>query len=148
VKIEAKVCGHYVNSVMATMEAKQKGFDEALLLDMNGFVAECSGSNIFIEKDNVLYTPTPGHILPGITRKTVIEICRELDIQVKEKQFKPEEMLAADSAFLCGTAAEIAGIESLDGNVFKKPWRNSLGCIIQEAYKCLVLDKSYSYVIV
>jgi branched-chain amino acid aminotransferase len=148
VKIEAKVCGHYVNSVMATMEAKQKGFDEALMLDMNGFVAECSGSNVFIEKDNVLYTPALGHILPGITRKTVMEICRELDIQVKEKQFKPEEMLAADSAFLCGTAAEIAGIESLDGHVFKKPWRNSLGSIIQEAYKCLVLDKSYSYVIV
>lgn len=148
VKIEAKVCGHYVNSVMATMEAKERGFDEALMLDGDGFVAECSGANIFMEKDNVLYTPTLGNILPGITRKTVIEICRELDIQVKEKLFKPEEMFNADSAFLCGTAAEIAGVESLDGHIFKKPWRNSLGCIIQEAYKCLVLDKSYSYVIV
>jgi branched-chain amino acid aminotransferase len=148
VKIEAKICGHYVNSVMATMEAKQRGFDEALMLDMNGNVAECSGANIFIEKDNVLYTPTTGHILPGITRKTVMEICKELDIQVREKQFKPEEVLQADSAFLCGTAAEIAGVESLDGQTFKKPWKNSLGSIIQEAYKCLVLDKSYSYVIV
>jgi len=148
VKIEAKVCGHYVNSIMATMEAKERGFDEGLMLDMNGFVSECSGSNIFMEKNNVLYTPTPGNILPGITRKTVIGICKELDITVKEQQFKPEEMLTADSAFLCGTAAEIAGIESLDGQPFKKPWKNSLGSIIQEAYKCMVLDKSYSYVIV
>ena len=146
--MEAKVCGHYVNSVMATMEAKERGFDEGLMLDMNGFVAECSGSNIFMEKDNVLYTPTIGNILPGITRKTVIEICRELDIRVKEQQFKPEEMMNADSAFLCGTAAEIAGVESLDGHAFKKPWKNSLGIIIQQAYKCLVLDKSYSYTIV
>jgi branched-chain amino acid aminotransferase len=148
VKMEAKVCGHYVNSVMATMEAKERGFDEALMLDMDGFVAECSGANVFMEKDNVLYTPSLGNILPGITRKTVIDICRELDIQVKEKLFKPEEMFTADSAFLCGTAAEIAGVESLDGHMMRKPWRNSLGCIIQEAYKCLVLDKSYSYVIV
>src|SRR5205085_3759766 len=97
VKIEAKVCGHYVNSVMATTDAKGRGFDEGLMLDMNGFVAECSGSNVFMEKDNVLYTPTLGNILPGITRKTVMEICHELDIQVKEQQFKPEEMLTADS---------------------------------------------------
>lgn len=147
-KIEAKVCGHYVNSILATTEAKERGYDEGLMLDMNGFVAEGPGANVFMEKDNVLYTPAPGSILPGITRQTVLEICKELDIAVVERNITPEELLDADSAFLCGTAAEIVGIESVDGNQLKKPWKNALGSIIQEAYKCLVLDKSYSYVIV
>lgn len=148
VKIEAKVCGHYVNSILATTEAKERGYDEGIMLDMNGFIAEGPGANVFMEKDNVLYTPGPGSILPGITRKTVMEICKELDITVVEKQIRPEELLEADSAFFCGTAAEVVGIESVEGHQLKKQWKNSLGCIIQEAYKCLVLDKSYSYVIV
>ncbi len=148
VKVEAKVCGHYVNSIMATTEAKQRGFDEALMLDMNGFVAEGPGANFFFEKDSVLYTPPLGNILPGITRQTVLEICRELDMPVVEKYFRPEELFEADSAFFCGTAAEVIGIDSLEGQKFSKPWRDSMGVIIQEAYRCIVLDKSYSYVIV
>ncbi|MFN8691560.1 MAG: aminotransferase class IV, partial [Cyclobacteriaceae bacterium] len=95
-----------------------------------------------------LYTPPLGNILPGITRATVLEICHELDIPVEEKLFSPEDLFEADSAFFCGTAAEIIGIESIEGNPMKKPWKNSLGAIVQEAYKCIVLDKSYSYVIV
>ncbi len=148
VKIEAKVCGHYVNSILATTEAKERGYDEGLMLDMNGNVAEGPGANFFMEKDNVLYTPATGSILPGITRKTVLEICKELDITVRERGIRPEELLEADSAFLCGTAAEVVGISSVEGHPMKKEWKNSLGSIIQEAYRCLVLDKSYSYVIV
>jgi branched-chain amino acid aminotransferase len=148
VKVEAKVCGHYVNSIIATTEAKQRGFDEALMLDMNGFVAEGPGANFFFEKDGVLYTPPLGNILPGITRQTVLEICRELELPVVEKYFRPEELFEADSAFFCGTAAEIGGIESIEGQKFNKPWKESMGAIIQEAYQCIVLDKSYSYVIV
>jgi branched-chain amino acid aminotransferase len=147
-KAEAKACGHYVNSIMATTEAKQRGFDEGLLLDIDGFVAEGPGANFFYEKDGVLYTPPRGSILPGITRQTVLEICAELDFRVEEKLFKPEDLFEADSAFFCGTAAEVAGIESIEGQKFAKPWKESLGAIIQEAYQCLVLDKSYSYVIV
>lgn len=147
-KAEAKACGHYVNSIMATTEAKSRGFDEGLLLDIDGFVAEGPGANFFYEKDGVLYTPPCGSILPGITRQTVLEICAELDFRVEEKLFKPEDLFEADSAFFCGTAAEIAGIESIEGQKFAKPWKESLGAIIQEAYQCLVLDKSYSYVIV
>lgn len=147
-KAEAKACGHYVNSIMATTEAKQRGFDEGLLLDIEGFVAEGPGANFFYEKDGVLYTPPRGSILPGITRQTVLEICAELDFRVEEKLFKPEDLFEADSAFFCGTAAEVVGIESIEGQKFAKPWKESLGAIIQEAYQCLVLDKSYSYVIV
>jgi branched-chain amino acid aminotransferase len=148
VKIEAKATGHYVNSIMATMEAKQRGFDEALMLDMNGFVAEGPGANFFFEKDGTLYTPPLGNILPGITRNTVIDICRELEIPLVEKFFRPEELFEADSAFFCGTAAEITTIESIEGQAFGKPWSKSLGVIVQEAYQSIVLDKSYSYVIV
>lgn len=147
-KAEAKACGHYVNSILATTEAKQRGFDEGLLLDIEGFVAEGPGANFFYEKDGVLYTPPRGSILPGITRQTVLDICAELDFRVEEKLFKPEDLFEADSAFFCGTAAEVVGIESIEGQKFTKPWKESLGAIIQEAYQCLVLDKSYSYVIV
>jgi branched-chain amino acid aminotransferase len=148
VKIEAKVCGHYVNSILASTEARERGYDEGVLLDMNGNIAECPGSNIFIERDNILYTPALGSILPGITRKTVMDICKELDITVIEQAISPEEFIEADSAFICGTAAEVLGIASVEGNEMRKPWKNSLGAIIQQAYRCLVLDKSYSYTIV
>lgn len=142
-RVEAKVSGHYVNSILASQEAKELGYDEALLLDIEGFVAEGPGANIFAEKDGVLYTPRLGSILPGITRATVIELCNELGIDVVEKQLRPEELKAADSAFMCGTAAEIIGIESLDEVSFNKPWSESLGAVLQKAYKNLVLEKEH-----
>ncbi len=147
-KMEAKVTGHYVNSILATSEAKVRGYDEALMLDMNGNVAEAPGANFFLEKNGVLYTPPAGHILPGITRQSVINICHEMDIPVKEKIIKQEDLEGADSAFLCGTAAEIAGIESIDAKPMRKEWFDSLGATVQEAYKCQVLEKSFSYVII
>ncbi len=147
-KLEAKVCGHYVNSVLAFTEAKQRGFDGAIMLDLNGFVAEGPGSNFFYEKNGVLYTPPVGNILPGITRQTVLDICRELELPVKEKLFKPEELFEADSAFFCGTAAQISAVGSIEGQRLNKPWESSLGLIVQEAYKNIVLEKSHAYVIV
>ena len=147
-KMEAKVTGHYVNNILATSEAKVRGYDDALMLDMNGYIGEAPGANFFMEKDGVLYTPSLGHILPGITRQTVLNICRELDIPVVERNIKPEELESADSAFLTGTAAEIAGIESIDAKPLQKEWQDSLGVTVQEAYKCQVLEKSFSYVII
>ena len=140
-RVEAKVSGHYVNSILATQEAKDLGFDEALLLDINGYVAEGPGANIFVEKGGVLYTPQRGSILPGITRATVIELCGELGIEVVEKNIHPEEVHGADSAFYCGTAAEVIGIPSLDKVPFKKEWKETLGARLQKAYKALVLQK-------
>lgn len=142
-QVAAKVSGHYVNSILATQEAKDLGFDEALLLDIEGFVAEGPGANIFIEQNGILYTPQLGSILPGITRATVIEICEDIGIQVIEKQIKPEEVRGADSAFYCGTAAEVIGLDSLDNVPFSKAWKDSLGATIQKAYKNLVLEKEY-----
>lgn len=140
-KIEAKATGHYVNSILASQEAKAQGFDEALLLDINGYVAEGPGANIFIENDGKLFTPQPGSILPGITRATVFEICDSLGITVIEKEIKIEEIRGTDSAFFCGTAAEVIGMNSLDNISFKKEWANSLGYIIQREYKNLVIEK-------
>jgi branched-chain amino acid aminotransferase len=135
--IEAKVSGHYVNSILACQEAKDKGFDEALLLDINGFVAEGPGANIFYEKDGKLFTPAKGNILPGITRATVIEICAALNIPVVEKLFTPQEMHGADAAFYCGTAAEVVQLDSLDNIPFVQPWENSLSSRVQQAYSRL-----------
>ncbi|RYG19188.1 MAG: branched-chain amino acid transaminase [Chitinophagaceae bacterium] len=139
--VEAKISGHYVNSILATTDAKRKGYDEALLLDMNENVAEGSGANIFIEKSGKLYTPALGNILAGITRATVIELCRVLDIEVIEKAISVSELKNADSAFFCGTAAEIIGIHTVDETVFRQRWNDSIGATIQRAYKNLVLEK-------
>lgn len=139
--VEAKISGHYVNSILATTDAKSKGFDEALLLDMDENVAEGSGANIFIEKNGKLYTPALGNILAGITRATVIDLCKVLDIEIIEKAISVTELKNADGAFFCGTAAEIIGIHTIDETVFRQRWGDSIGATIQRAYKNLVLEK-------
>jgi len=140
-KIEAKATGHYVNSILASQEAKAKGYDEALLTDMNGFIAEGPGANMFYERNGKLFTPPSGNILPGITRATVLDICDELNIEVEEKLFRAEELKTADAAFFCGTAAEVIGWESLDGVSFRKEWNETVSRRIQLAYKDRVIDK-------
>ena len=140
-KIHAKAAGHYVNSILASQEAKVNGYDEALLLDMNDYVAEAPGANLFFEKDGKLFTPALGNILPGITRATVLEICNELNIEVKEKFFTIDELKQANAAFFCGTAAEVIGFESLDDYKFPLNWNDSLSRKIQLAYKDRVVEK-------
>jgi branched-chain amino acid aminotransferase len=140
-KITAKAAGHYVNSILASQEAKANGFDEALLTDMHGFVAEGPGANMFYEKDGQLFTPSTGNILPGITRATVFEICDELGIDVTEKQITTDEVKQADAAFFCGTAAEVIGWESLDNTLFKKQWPDTVSKKIQEAYAARVIEQ-------
>lgn len=140
-KITAKASGHYVNSILASQEAKAKGFDEALLSDMNGFIAEGPGANIFFEKQGKLYTPSLGNILPGITRATVFEICADLGLEIIEKNLTTDELKKADAAFFCGTAAEIIGFESLDEYKFPVEWNKTLSRRIQEEYKQLVCER-------
>jgi branched-chain amino acid aminotransferase len=141
--IEAKVSGHYVNSILACQEAKDKGFDEALLLDANGYVAEGPGANVFYEKDGILCTPSRGNILPGITRQTVFEICDELNITYQEKNFRVEEMYGADAAFYCGTAAEVVELDSIDNHPFRLSWNDTCSSKIQKAYSLKVLEKLF-----
>lgn len=142
-QIESKSAGLYVNSILASQEAKEMGYDEALLLDINGNVAEGPGANIFFEKNGKLVTPPPGNILPGITRATVIELCHELGIPLEERLFTLDELKQAESVFYCGTAAEVIGWDSLDGQTFSKSWSESLGKVLQQAYKAKVLEKTF-----
>lgn len=141
--VQAKVVGHYTNSILATTEAKQKGFDEALLTDIHGNIAEGPGANFFYEKDGVLYTAPLGNILSGITRATVFEIAEELGIQVVEKLFKPEEIYTADAAFFCGTAAEVIGIAQFNEYKFPLNWEDSNSHLIQRKYKRRVAFNEY-----
>lgn len=133
--IEAKANGHYVNSILASMEAKKLGYDEALLLDMNGNVAEGPGANIFFEKEGVLYTPPKGHILPGITRQVVMEMARERDVRVVEKNFTTTELLEADAAFFTGTAAEVVPIKAINKIHFKARYEETFSADLEMNFK-------------
>lgn len=146
--IQAKITGQYFQSILATNEALSKGFDEALLLDSDGHVAQASSENLFIEKDSKLYTPPLGHIFPGITRATVLEICKQLNIEAEEKALTIDDLKQADSAFLCGTAAEIIGVASVDDVQYPENWTDTLGATIQRTYKNLVLETENYEVII
>ncbi len=141
--VEAKVVGHYTNSILATTEAKQLGYDEALLLDMHGNVAEGPGANFFYEKDGILYTPPAGNILPGITRATIFELAKELEITVVEEHFTADDVYKADTAFFVGTASEVAPIASLNGEQFKGDWEGSAGHNIYLMYRQKVRYNQY-----
>jgi len=110
----AKVNGNYVHSIVALTEALEDGFDEALMLDADGYVAEGSGENFFIVKDGKLYSPFLDSCLDGITRKTIIDLALELKIPFQEKKITVEDVFDADESFFSGTAAEVVPINSLD----------------------------------
>ncbi|NNF83865.1 MAG: branched-chain amino acid transaminase [Deltaproteobacteria bacterium] len=111
---KGKINGYYVNSVLAKWEVKKAGYDEAVMLDTEGYVAEASGENIFIVRNGILQTSTLTSILPGITRDSVLNIARKLDIPVKEARFTRDEMYTADEMFFTGTAAEITPVREVD----------------------------------
>ena len=112
----AKTNGNYINSMMALKEALDHGFDEALMLDIDGYVSEGSGENIFVIKDGVVYTPCLTSALPGITRDTIVTLAKSLGYEIIEKKLSCDEIYASDEAFFTGTAAEVTPIRDLDGN--------------------------------
>jgi branched-chain amino acid aminotransferase len=112
---QAKAVSNYTNSILANMEALDDGYDEAMLLDANGFVSEGSGENLFVVKDGVVYTPDlSAGALNGITRNTVLHICKDLGLEVVQKRITRDEVYISDEAFFSGTAAEITPIRELD----------------------------------
>ncbi len=111
---KAKICGNYVNSVLAKREAMKLGYDEALMLDTEGYVSEASGENIFMVKNGVLKTTPLTSILPGITRDSVIQIARSKKIPILEERFTRDELYTAHEAFFTGTAAELTPIREVD----------------------------------
>ncbi|MCD6735371.1 MAG: branched-chain amino acid transaminase [Burkholderiaceae bacterium] len=112
--VRAKASGYYINSILANQEVTAQGYDEALLLDTEGYVSEGAGENVFIVRNGILYTPDLASCLDGITRDSVITIARDLGIEVREKRITRDEMYCADEAFFSGTAAEITPIRELD----------------------------------
>ncbi len=131
---KAKANGNYMNSMLALQEALTDGYDEALLLDNEGYVAEGSGENIFIVRDGVMYTPDLTSALEGITRETIIQFARENNITVKEKRITRDEVYVADEAFFTGTAAEVTPIRELDNRQIGKGVRGPITEKLQKQY--------------
>ncbi len=130
----AKANGNYMNSMMALQEALRDGYDEALLLDAEGYVMEGSGENIFIVREGVLYTPDLTSALDGITRKTVLALCDELGLKVVEKRITRDEVYIADEAFFTGTAAEVTPIREVDGRTIGQGSRGPITERLQGLY--------------
>lgn len=138
----AKANGNYMNSMMALKEALDNGYDEALLLDANGFVMEGSGENIFIVRDGVIYTPDLTSALDGITRKTVIQLAEEAGYTVVEKRITRDEVYIADEAFFTGTAAEVTPIREVDGRAIGCGSRGPITEQLQSKYFDVVHGRS------
>ncbi len=130
----AKIAGHYSNSILAKHDVHKKGFDEAVMYDAEGNVAEGTGENIFIVKNKKLITPPRGNILLGITRDSIMEIARDLGFPVFEKFFRKKQLYAADEAFYTGTAAEIAPIRQVDGKRMGDGRRGQVTEELQKTY--------------
>lgn len=141
----AKASGHYINSMLALQEAVSAGADEALLLDPEGYVAEGSGENIFIVKNGVIYTPEVTACLNGITRNTVLTLCREHGIEIVEKRITRDEVYIADEAFFTGTAAEVTPIRELDGRQIGCGSRGPITGKLQKAYFDLVTGQTEAH---
>jgi len=143
---EAKVCGYYTNSVLASLEAQKEKVDEVLLLDYRGYVAEGPGENIFMVKSKRLITPSLGSILPGITRQSVIEMAADLGILVEEKNITPSELMKADELFFTGTAVEIQPIGQIEGVLINQGRIGALTQKIKDLYQKIVhgQEKKYS----
>ena len=111
---KTKTCGNYVNSILAKLEVTRDGYDEAIMLDTEGYVCEATGENIFIVRQGRLKTPPLTSILPGITRDAVMTIAKDLGFQVQEQRFSRDELYMADEVFFTGTAAEITPVREVD----------------------------------
>ena len=140
-----KIIGTYINSTMALHEAIQKGADEAILLDKNGFISEGSGENIFLIKNNIIYTPTVDHCLNGITRQSVMKIALDMGYEVVEKNLKIDELINCDEAFFTGTAVEITPISKIDDMVIGSGSRGPITQKLQKTYEDIIFGRNKSY---
>ena len=143
--VRAKGCGHYVNSILANTEALNDGYDEALLLDTEGYVAEGAGENIFITKQGKLYTPDLSSCLEGITRDTILHFARDLGLEVIQKRITRDEVYCADEAFFTGTAAEVTPIRELDNRMIGSGGRGSITETLQTLFFDCVSGKNPKY---
>lgn len=131
---KAKANGHYINSMLALQEAQADGYDEALLLDVDGFVAEGSGENIFIVRNGIIYTPELTSALEGITRDTIFQLAKDEGLEIREKRITRDEVYCADEAFFTGSAAEVTPIRELDNRAIGNGKRGTVTEKLQTLY--------------
>mgnify|MGYP000864393775 CR=1 FL=1 len=143
--VRAKASGYYINSILANQEVTAHGYDEALLLDTEGYVSEGAGENVFIVKNGVLFTPDLASCLDGITRNSVIQIAKDLGIEVREKRITRDEMYFADEAFFTGTAAEVTPIRELDDRPIGEGRRGPVTEKLQTVFFDIVAGRNPKY---
>jgi branched-chain amino acid aminotransferase len=142
---KAKASGHYVNSILASREARIAGYDEALMLDVDGYVSEASGENIFIVTGGVVKTTPLPTVLGGITREAVLTLLADLGVPAREERFTRDEVYLADEAFFTGTAAEVTPIRELDDRRVGSGTRGELTRRLQELFFAIVRGKEERY---
>jgi branched-chain amino acid aminotransferase len=141
----AKFSATYANSILANMEATNDGYDEALLLDVDGFVAEGAGENLFIVKDGCIYEPEIASALVGITRSTIISLAKDMGLEVRAKRLTRDDVYIADEAFFTGTAAEVTPIRELDNRTIGAGTRGPLTQELQKRYFDVVYGRNDKY---
>lgn len=142
---KSKIAGNYVNSILAKTESVRLGFEEAIMLDPQGYVAECTGENLFMVKKGRIFTPSTAPVLEGITRESVAAIADDLGYQVIEQPISRDQLYTADEVFVCGTAAEVIGLREID---FRKIGEGKTGKVtreIQKAYHDAIRGRSAKY---
>jgi branched-chain amino acid aminotransferase len=142
---KAKISGNYANSIFAKTESERLGFQEAIMLDPQGYIAECTGENLFIVRNGNIYTPSTAPVLEGITRHSLTTIANDLGYEVKEQPISRDQLYIADEVFVCGTAAEVIGLSEID---YRKIGDGRTGPItrkIQEVYHDAIRGKVAKY---
>jgi len=142
---KAKVGGNYANSALAKTESVRLGFDEAIMLDPQGYVAECTGENIFVVRHGKIITPPTTTILEGITRDSLIVIARDLGYEVIEQMISRDQLYIADEVFVCGSAAECIALREIDFRVIGSGKMGSVTRLIQQAYQAAIHGKMSKY---
>ncbi len=144
-QVEAKLCGHYLNGILAVLELQGTHYHEALFLDDDGFISEGAGENFFMVKDEVIYTPKLGTILAGITRSTVMEIASKMGYKVVETEITLDDAYLCDEAFFTGTAAEVTAIRSIDDKILGNGAVGPVTTTIKFAYLDIAHGKNPEY---
>lgn len=142
---KAKAAGNYINSILAKIEAKEDGYDEALMLDASGYVSEATGENVFIVVNGVIKTTPLTSVLSGITRDSVMTVARNLGYEVMEQQFTRDELYTAEEVFLCGTAAEITPVREVDHRIIGAGRRGPVTEKLQEEFFRIVKGEDPRY---
>jgi branched-chain amino acid aminotransferase len=135
---KAKITGNYANSVLAKTESVRLGFDEAIMLDPQGYVAECTGENLFLVREGKIYTPPTAPVLEGITRETVVTLAEDLGFQVSEAPVSRDQLYIADEVFVCGTAAECVALREIDFRTIGDGRMGPVTKAVQQAFQAAI----------